>query len=120
MSKVFVYGSLKKGYHNHRLLSESEFLGEARTKPVFTMVSLGAFPGVVNEGHTSIFGEVYEVNAHVLNALDALEGHPHFYERVRVVLDAHEQEAVWMYILNPEYNKRVGTQQYPVVNNGKW
>jgi len=55
----FVYGSLLSGGEgkkeealgNHRIIADAKFLGEHVTKPVFTLISLGAFPGVVENGY---------------------------------------------------------------------
>jgi len=75
MHKVFVYGSLLRGLGNHRLLSDSTFLGEAATKPYFLMVDLGYFPGLIEDiDGVSIKGEVYEVSDEILHRLDMLEG----------------------------------------------
>lgn len=81
MHLVFVYGTLKKGYGNHRLLAQSMFVGKAITEPNFTMLHLGGFPGIVQSGDTAIHGEVYRVSNATLTQLDRLEGHPTFYER---------------------------------------
>jgi gamma-glutamylcyclotransferase (GGCT)/AIG2-like uncharacterized protein YtfP len=74
--KIFVYGSLLSGLHNHRVIANSHPLGEARTERRFRMHSLGGFPAVVAGGKQSILGEVYEVDAGTLERLDRLEGHP--------------------------------------------
>lgn len=81
---VFVYGSLKKGFGNHRLLESSTYLGEAITTPEYTMLNLGMFPGVVYAGDTPIKGELYVVDSSVLDRLDQLEGHPSFYQRTPI------------------------------------
>lgn len=74
---VSVYGSLREGMGNHRLLESenSKLLGEFRTKPEYTLFSLGAFPGLLKNGNTSIVVEVYEVTDNVLKRLDGLEGY---------------------------------------------
>jgi gamma-glutamylaminecyclotransferase len=75
-SLVFVYGSLKRGFGNHHFLREQRFLGEARTRPVYRLLSFHAYPGMIeadNQGR-SIHGEVWEVDAACKEALDQLEG----------------------------------------------
>ena len=41
MEKVFVYGTLKRGYSNNYLLQSSECLGHATTKDRYAMYSSG-------------------------------------------------------------------------------
>lgn len=79
--QVFVYGSLKRGHYNHGLLRASSFLGCWRTPARYTLLDLGAFPGIVAGGGTAISGEVYGIDRGTLRALDRLEGHPDFYRR---------------------------------------
>ena len=82
MYNVFVYGSLKRGFGNHGLLSQSEFLGEAETcDSRFKMVSLGGFPGVYDVGNDKIRGEIYSVDPYTLRNLDRLESEGSFYSR---------------------------------------
>lgn len=84
---VFVYGSLKRGFHNHLLLENAVFLGEYETLGQFTMYDYGSFPAVtVQPSNYSIFGELYEVDDITLEILDDLEGHPEWYDRGEVVL----------------------------------
>ena len=73
---VAVYGSLLEGLGNHSLLKQfnAKLLGACHTKPEYTMISLGGFPGVIKNGQTSIHLEIYEVNDECLHSLDGLEG----------------------------------------------
>lgn len=103
MHRVFVYGSLKKGFSNHRVIHGAKFLGDDTTlEDAWFMFSMGGFPGVVS-GNGYISGEVYEVDDEVLKDLDRLEGNGNFYTREVVELANHEQ--AWMYIL-PDYDIR--------------
>ncbi|MGI0012505.1 MAG: gamma-glutamylcyclotransferase family protein [Nitrososphaera sp.] len=114
LHKIFVYGSLKKGFGNHGLLaiSNSKFLGSAKTHPIFTMVDFGTFPGCLINGETAIHGEVYEITDEVLAWLDKLEGHPNFYRRVEI---SSTLGPVWMYVLS-----RTDFSITPIVKNGIW
>lgn len=80
-TRVFVYGTLRRGEPNHHLLDARMLLRAGRTEPRFTLVSLGAFPAMIDGGETAVVGEVYDVDAVTLAALDRLEGHPRFYRR---------------------------------------
>jgi gamma-glutamylcyclotransferase (GGCT)/AIG2-like uncharacterized protein YtfP len=111
MTKVFVYGTLKRGWGNHRILEESNLLGECVTHPNFTMVHLGGFPGVLMGGETAISGEVYEVDELTMNRLDGLEGYPSFYNRLEIPTD---YGMAWMYYLSDRYST------HPVIEDGVW
>lgn len=116
LSTVFVYGTLKRGYGNYMRLLEghAEFVGEARTRPEFTMLHLGGFPGIIPNGETAISGEVFRVDPRVLARLDGLEGHPNFYRRTPIILESGE--AVETYVLaHPDRYSRE-----KVVEDGVW
>lgn len=69
---LLVYGTLKRGFHNHRLMEGAEYIGESNV-PGYIMYSLGGFPGVVHgKGH--ITGELYKITKDHLPRLDRLEG----------------------------------------------
>jgi|TARA_B110000503_G_scaffold142414_1_gene239140 gamma-glutamylcyclotransferase (GGCT)/AIG2-like uncharacterized protein YtfP len=115
-TKVAVYGSLRKGFGNHVLLSQSELIGTTQTPKEFRMFSLGAFPGV-GTGTSSIKVEVYRVNEETLARLDRLEGYHgptsrNFYER-EVVMTEFGQAL--MYTLRDERYKG-----HDEVTSGDW
>jgi gamma-glutamylaminecyclotransferase len=87
LTRVFVYGTLMRREHNHRLLAGSAFLGEARTEEGFTLHDLGGCPGMTRDGSGRVSGEVYEVTPGVLHALDELEGYPDWYRRTIIQLE---------------------------------
>lgn len=97
---VFVYGTLKSGFGNHRQLSSSEYLGEARTADSYYMIGTSV-PVVIPGGEHSVAGELYHVTEpSVLMALDDLEGHPTLYRReiIPVIEEDGEQCHAWCYI----------------------
>lgn len=101
MTKVFVYGSLKKGFGNHHVISKGEFISVDETLyNDWHMFNMGGFPGVV-EGTKVVTGEVYEVDDEVMAGLDRLEGNGSFY--TREIVELSKNEMAWMYIL-PNYN----------------
>lgn len=112
-TRVFVYGTLLAGERNHRLLVGATLVGEARTSPTFTLHDLGAFPGLVRGGTHAVAGEVYEVNALTLAALDRLEGHPDFYQRMRLELE--DGTTVQTYLLRPAQ-----VEGCPAIASGSW
>ena len=111
--RVFVYGTLRRGEANHHLLGAHPCLAVLRTEPCFELVSLGSYPALVTGGTTSVVGEVYEVDAGTLCALDELEGHPYYYQRRLIALD-DGSEAV-AYVFSP---KRAGERER--IPGGDW
>lgn len=74
---VFVYGTLKRGGNNHRLLAGQRFLGLARTRADYRLFELNGYPGLVKTAPGQglpIEGEVWAVDPHCLQQLDRLEG----------------------------------------------
>jgi gamma-glutamylcyclotransferase (GGCT)/AIG2-like uncharacterized protein YtfP len=94
-SLVFVYGTLRRDEVNHHLLAGAGFRGRHSTGPLYKMVSLGTYPGVVRGGRTRIHGEVYAVDAQTLAALDRLEGYPTAYTRELI---ATPWGKAWIYL----------------------
>ena len=95
---VFVYGSLKRGFGNHDVLGDSEFIAKTRTVGrCYNMISLGAFPGVIDKGEYDIEGELYSVDDYTMDALDMLEGEGYLYRRRKVGLASGH--TAWIYFL---------------------
>ena len=121
MHYVFVYGTLREGFYNHKRLemNKEQKIGEGKTPPNFTLLDLGGLPAVV-KGESVITGEVYQVTAKKLDYLDYLEGHPHFYRREQVdivVGEAHHM--CWMYKI-PSHEKFIVRHKGQVVESGDW
>ena len=114
MQKVFVYGSLRKGGGLHDVLEDCKFLCFAKTSCNYTMISLGSFPALLEEGDNSILGEIYEVNKQTLASLDRIEGHPNFYKRTKIKLE--DESFVEGYVLND----RSFTENCEKVLSGNW
>jgi gamma-glutamylaminecyclotransferase len=102
MTRVFVYGTLKRGGANHFILAGQQFLGAARTPPGFTLHSLGDYPGMVRaaDDRAGVIGELWAVDVGCLLRLDKLEGVTEgLYERVPVQLaPPHADEPVETYL----------------------
>ncbi len=115
--KVAVYGSLKRGHGNNRLLAAAEYLGRCMVRGKLTMVDLGYYPGVVirekgDEG--AVLCEVYRVDEDTLASLDLLEGNGSYYTRSKV--DTQWKKA-WCYFLPAE---EYLTRDIDVVESGIW
>jgi gamma-glutamylcyclotransferase (GGCT)/AIG2-like uncharacterized protein YtfP len=111
--KVFAYGTLMSGENNHRQLRGARLLAVRRTEPRYTLVSLGAYPALLDGGTTSITGEVYDVDDDLLRALDRFEGVPTLYRRERIHLLGGE--LVEGYVL-----ARPRAKRYPLITSGDW
>lgn len=119
--KVAVYGTLKEGYGNHRVLGdEAKFLYRGMTTRKYDMKNAG-FPAIMpNPEGKPVAVEVYEVPETQLPYLDRLEGTPHMYTRetedILVFLNMEEEdvlEDVFIYVgtensfkRNPHYESR--------------
>ena len=102
--KVLVYGTLRKGEGNFRLMPAKN--GNFKTVDLigFRMHHLGGFPGVIRGTEKDkTIAELWtlkfdskEEHDYCLQRLDHLEGHPNFYRR-EIVKTADGDEG-WMYI----------------------
>lgn len=83
---VFVYGSLKRGYYNHRLLARAEFVGAAQTETRYRLLDLGPHPALIEypTAPLAVVGEVYRIDAATLADLDRLEVEGTEYRRIVV------------------------------------
>lgn len=91
MAKLFVYGTLKRGYRLNDYLNGAEFLYEATTLPKYKLYDNGQFPAIA-PGKTAISGEVFEVPQKLFHLLDKLE------RGYRRIIDKINGEDTWIYI----------------------
>ena len=114
--KVFVYGSLKRGFYNHEVLTEqrAKFIGETSIESgQFAMLDLGSFPALFeNVDGPEIFGELFEVEN--LDRLDQLEGYPRFYNRREVSLTCGNRAIVYFLDSDSLFGAR------GLVSDGRW
>lgn len=116
---VAVYGSLKRGFGNHRLLADARFMSHGIIKNSI-LVSLGAFPALyINQlSGDNVQVEVYRVTPEEFQSLDMLEGYPSFYNRsmfdIVINTDNHEPLTIksWIYHFNGDY-----ANKYPRVHS---
>ena len=129
MKKIAVYGSLKKGFHNHRLIEASTFIKEAVVELPYKMISLGGFPGliqdevkedkvseleVLNCNLNPIHIEIYEVDDQTYKSVERLEGYPRFYDKHIFEFEGDQLE---IYVLN-ENNKKYNNCK--LIEGGNW
>ncbi len=122
--RVFCYGTLKRGIHNHHLLSTAEFVGEAYTLDTFKMYHVG-FPVIRFSDHPdakAVFGEVYDVDDDTLKKLDRLENEGVMYDRKQINITLSDLAAndiidqVSVYVGNDKYWDGHSPQEYTSVN----
>ena len=90
---LFVYGSLKKGFDNNKLLEKStKRLGKASTLGKFGMFedSFGNYPYLIKKPINQIVGELYEIQRkELLDKIDEFEGAPDYYQRKKIKVKTH-------------------------------
>ena len=93
MHKVFIYGTLKRGFPNHEAgLAGARFLGRVRTLEAYPLIVGGRWfsPYLIDEPGQGqrVFGELFAVNAAGLALLDRMEGvgQPEGYRRICVAV----------------------------------
>ena len=123
MYNVFVYGTLKMGYHNHRLLEGAEFkgIGVIHNYGVFGMPY--GIPGVKAHEGSYVVGEIYSVDEKILERLDMLEGYrgegfrDNMYNRKKEVAVLGSEEKLEVYFYEWNRAKPLG---YDYIESGKW
>jgi gamma-glutamylcyclotransferase (GGCT)/AIG2-like uncharacterized protein YtfP len=125
--KVFVYGTLKRGLGNHRIVSRH--VRSVRNACMRGwMYNLGYYPAVVS-GSGIVHGQVLELEnpEKAFRAMDILEGyiesgHPrNLYDRMKttVLLDSGHTEEVFVY-LYPDRNKDELSTGSGFMPEGEW
>lgn len=107
-----VYGTLRKGYGNHRLLNGARFIrdqwlaGFIMCGTSIPFVFSSRLPG------QEIKIEIYEVDQKTLERIDRLEGHPNWYRREMVETDVGR---AWIYLVQED-----GVRHMPIIKSGDW
>tara|TARA_R110002167_G_scaffold7683_12_gene36198 strand:- start:2012 stop:2368 length:357 start_codon:yes stop_codon:yes gene_type:complete len=114
MEIVFVYGTLRQGYNNHKLLLNCEFIDAGRTVNNYAMYANGIPYVSDNEQVSQIYGELYLVNQRILFNLDMLEGHPSWYKRKKIAIETFEGKVynAWLYFNNTKTENLIVSGDY--------
>lgn len=93
--RVFVYGSLKKDYYNHKYIQNCRFISN-NTICGYNMKydKSNKYPFLF-KGNYCIKGQVYEIDNNILNILDELEQNNIVYKREEIVIDNFK---TWIYL----------------------
>jgi len=107
MQRVFVYGTLKRGFPYESAMAGQGFLGRCRTCEAYPLVIGGRWfsPVLIAEpgSGTRVFGELYQVSDEALATLDRMEGThlPTGYDRIELAVETVAKGArldAWTYV----------------------
>lgn len=111
-----VYGTLKRGYHNHRLIEGAglQFFGSMYTREAkFTLQGGRGFPIVRDGGDQHIMCELYQFDEFKdIAAIDRLEGYPSWYNRRPIEFTNRRQ--AWMYVQDYEEGQSYPTDRVQI------
>ena len=117
--ELFVNGTLMRGLKLHPNMGNSTFLGEFRTAPFYRVYTINdVHPGMyrLNEGETggaSIWGELYNVEDEIWNAIEAGEP-PNLY---RGTIELEDGRKVFGIL----YPRELAESHYPEITGfGGW
>ena len=106
MTKLLVYGTLRRFHHNHKALGldESlEFISDVRLRG-YSLYNLGWFPGVIPNLSGSVACELYRVTNHdIFRYIDQYEGFDprslkdSMFVRKNVTLDDGTEAQIYVY-----------------------
>lgn len=108
---ALVYGTLKPGERNHRLIADAVHHGPAETVPGFRLLH-GEIPAVDRGGRARVAGELVAVTGWQLARMDQLENHPDWYRREIVTLADGGQAWLYLHPIPP------GTPGYRITDRG--
>lgn len=122
---VFVYGTLRPGQGNYRLLAGKTTQERTATLKDMRMVTFatGGFPYILDNPGTTVTGTLVDVHPDLwgitLASLDNLEGTPHHYERlVRTVQVDGEDVKAYVYV--PPARSQRQYADMVAIESGDW
>src|SRR5260370_30150481 len=97
MAKIllFVYGTLKRGFPQNRLLADQEFIGEVQTLPHYRLLTNGSYPCLVPEPGqgVAVHGELWLVEESPLARIDEYESVPLTFLPQEIEISGHSTHA---------------------------
>ncbi len=112
---IFVYGTLRKDWWNHRFIENADFIDNGVTKDRYIMHA-HAYPMLSRKVQdTHIIGEYYLISKKEFATLDRLEGYPDHYDRARVDVRLTSGDVVnaWVYFNDDIDGYGYGTAHVP-------
>lgn len=107
VSRVFLYGTLRTGERNHKLIQELVRKKHMRSEGEVNAANMGLviFDGLpcaylcygdVEGGLAPyLVGEMYLVTDYAMRMLDKFEGHPHFFKRYSVAVEGGKKACIY-------------------------
>ena len=117
---IFVYGTLRKGFHNHKLLSFTTYLGTAKTAEKYTMYTSGIPFVNCTPAISQIAGELYSVSDECLSWVDNLESYNpnspetswYVREEIDVIIESGEKQKASIYFNDKNKGRIVCSGDY--------
>ncbi len=109
--RLFVYGSLKRGFENESVLEGAKFVQEARTVPGYVLFDMGSYPALVAHGDGVVHGEIFDVPETMLSMLDSFESDPY----QRDIIQLHATQDAHTYLV-----KHAHVKHFPILADGRW
>jgi len=111
MTKIFCYGTLKRGHGANRFLDGQKFIRESTI--VGSIYHLGGFPGYKETEQGVVHGEIYEVDDDCLRRLDSYEGYRpdnemhSLYLRKEKTADCGEDVNIYVYNRSVTHDRKI-------------
>lgn len=114
MTKVAVYGSLKKGFRANTLMKDAKFIGKDKIKCNFQMYAISWYPALIpTESQNEIEFEFYEVDEDTMSSLKDYEGYPDLFQIDNV---QYKGDNYIIFIMNETHI----TKNTKIIKNGIW
>jgi gamma-glutamylcyclotransferase (GGCT)/AIG2-like uncharacterized protein YtfP len=121
MTRILVYGTLRRGQGANGFLGDAKFVEEVRL-PGYDMFHLGGFPGIVPnpDNKEGVVGEVFELtDDREIENLDAYEGYSPRHEESSLYLRKEVEvlgKPTFVYV----YNRNTDRGSYGKIPSGDW
>lgn len=116
--KIAVYGSLKRGFHNHFLIDGALIDCKPCTICGRLFDTGAGYPAfTADEDAYEVQAELVTLNARILPLVDRLEGHPNFYTRVLLNCRTEDGKTEKAYVYTMPESM---TAQMEEVTSGNW
>lgn len=107
---LFVYGTLKRGFGNNRLINQCKLIGDFISVDRFDVSGYGFPCAYLNEHGKLLKGEIYELSETDFIMTDGLESNGYLYQReIRKFTKNGKLLEAWIYIIIEPFTVRYET-----------